>query len=150
MFELLKHLIVLTSEVTEIPTPSWITEMTNLFNSTWGWATTAGVGTIAGIIGVAKTLVPTNNAFVKVTEKIEGVKTIAATDNSRITALEEKLKSYELANDEKVALLALKSPNAKVKDLGAELMKQVEEKKKAIKLPSLDKIEETIKVLKEK
>jgi hypothetical protein len=78
------------------------------------------------------------------------VKEVAVQDHIQIQELQKTQEVESLETNEIVALIALKSPNQQIKTLGAELMKKVEEKKKAIKLPKLSQLEETIKVLKEK
>lgn len=148
--ELFKHFIALTSEVTEVAGLEWVEQLTTFLNSTFGLTLTGIAGGITGVITFLKTFFPIHKDFLKVNTQIAEVKEVATTDNTRIAQLEAQIKQMEIDYNEKLALVSMKSPNAKVKDFGAELMKQIEEKKKSLKLPSVSKLEETIKVLKEK
>lgn len=148
--ELFRQFIVLTSEVTEVAGLEWVEQLTTFLNSTFGLTLTGIAGGITGVITFLKTFFPIHKDFLKVNTQIAEVKEVATTDNTRIAQLEAQIKQMEIDYNEKLALVSMKSPNAKVKDFGAELMKQIEEKKKSLKLPSVSKLEETIKVLKEK
>lgn len=148
--ELFRQFIVFTSEVTEVAGLEWVEQLTTFLNSTFGLTLTGIAGGITGVITFLKTFFPIHKDFLKVNTQIAEVKEVATTDNTRIAQLEAQIKQMEIDYNEKLALVSMKSPNAKVKDFGAELMKQIEEKKKSLKLPSVSKLEETIKVLKEK
>lgn len=148
--ELLKQLLVLTSEVQEVVGLEWVEQLTQFLNSTFGLTLTGIAGGITGVITFLKTFFPIHKDFIKVNTEVAQVKEVAVTDNAKIKELEAKVLAMETDYNEKLALISMKSPNAKVKDFGAELMKQVEEKKKLLKLPKVSQLEETIKVLKEK
>lgn len=148
--DFLKHLIVLTSEVEQVVGLEWVEQLTTFLNSTFGLTLTGITGGITAVITFIKTFFPVHKDFLKVNTAVAEVKEVAVEDNIRLTDLQKKQEVEALETNEIVALIALKSPNQQVKMLGAELMKKVEEKKKAIKLPQTTKLEETIKVLKEK
>jgi hypothetical protein len=148
--ELLKQLLILTSEVPEVVGLEWVETLTQFLNSTFGLTLTGIAGGVTGIITFLKTFFPVHKDFLKVNTAVAEVKQVATEDNSKIKELEAKVKQMEIDYNQKLALISMKSPNAKVKEFGAELMKQIEEKRKAIKLPNLSQLEETIKVLKEK
>lgn len=148
-----RHLIVLTSEIAEIPEVvglEWVEKLTTFLNSTFGLTLTGIAGGITGVVTFLKTFFPIHKDFLKVNTAVAEVKEVAVEDHVRINELQKQQEIDALETNEIVALIALKSPNQQVKTLGAELMKKVEEKKKSFKLPKATKLEETIKVLKEK
>jgi hypothetical protein len=148
-----RHLVVLTSEIIEIPEVvglEWVEHLTQFLNSTFGLTLTGIAGGITGIVTFLKTFFPVHKDFLKVNTSVAEVKEVAVQDHIQIQELQKTQEVESLETNEIVALIALKSPNQQIKTLGAELMKKVEEKKKAIKLPKLSQLEETIKVLKEK
>lgn len=149
MFELLKHFIALTSETPEV-TIDWVAQLNQFLNSTWGQITTGGAITVGGAIGVLKTLIPANKQFINLTSGVRQVQTAQVTDNAKIKELEERLAKQKAEYDEKLALIAKHSPNAKLKAFGDELLRKAEEQKAKLQMPKFDKLEETIKVLKEK
>jgi hypothetical protein len=148
-----RHLVVLTSEIAEIPEVvglEWVEKLTTFLNSTFGLTLTGIAGGLTGIVTFLRTFFPVHKDFLKVNNAVAEVKEVAVQDHLQIQELQKQQEQDTLETNEIVALIALKSPNQQVKTLGAELMKKVEEKKKAIKLPKMTQLEETIKVLKEK
>jgi hypothetical protein len=148
-----RHLVVLTSEIVEMPEVvglEWVEHLTTFLNSTFGLTLTGIAGGLTGIVTFLRTFFPVHKDFLKVNTAVAEVKEVAVGDHLQLQELQKRQEEFEIQTNEKLALIALKSPNAKVKDFGSELMKQVEEKKKAIKLPKMTQLEETIKVLKEK
>ena len=128
--------------------PETIGFLTELLNSTWTWVTTIGAGAITGIVAIVRSFMPSNNAILTLSEKINELKETTKLDALKITELETAQKEYQQANDNLLMEIAKNSPNAKIKELG----KQLDEKKKELSIQEQiqEKVNNAVKVVEAK
>ena len=91
---------------------------------------------------------PSNNAILTLSEKINELKETTKMDALKITELETAQKEYQQANDNLLMEIAKNSPNAKIKELG----KQLDEKKKELSIQEQiqEKVNNAVKVVEAK